>query len=158
MQSAGPQSVRDAANLLRAIPYRFAATVPAATTLTASKMLAADATVQALRIRIYSGAELAIQVRAWLENSVKERRNLITFLDSSTHPAGTVIKDYVDGDDDTWSFEPREPSFKEDDDTLWIEVTNTDAANAYNVAVDVLVDYAGGAMPFAAATAQAGGR
>jgi hypothetical protein len=150
MTPGGPLTVRDAANLLRAIPYRFAVTIPAATTLVSRVEVAADGTVESLAVRIYSGAELAVKVRAWIENAVQERRSLVQYMRIDSPPPGTVVKDYVDGDDDVWHFSPREPVYKDDKDNLVIEIENTDVANAYNVAVDCLIDYAGGPLPFQA--------
>lgn len=158
--TGGPESIRGTAGLLRAVPYRLAVKVPPNTTITARKAVAADGTVESLSIRLYPGAELSVQVDAWIENAVKEKRSLIDYFQESeldgALPEGAVIKSYVDGDDDPWRFSPREPVFATDDDKVCITITNTDDTNPYDVAVDYLIDYAGGPLPFSGSIAQAG--
>jgi hypothetical protein len=119
--------------------YRFAAKVPANTgwSETDTLRVAGDGTVERVRVRIYIGAQLDLKLRVWLrrKNGGKVDEPLIKFVKG--------MKDYIDGDDDDFSFEIGVPVYL--DDEIVVEYKNDDPLNAYDFSVDVEIDYAGGA-------------
>lgn len=115
----------------RLSPYRFSDNVGADTTETYTRRIESDATIEHVMIRIYSGAELDLQIKPFVLKG-RDRQPLINY----------EGKDYVDGDDDVWPFTMSEPI--EEGEEIGVEVTNKDASNAYDFAAHIHVDYAGG--------------
>jgi hypothetical protein len=135
-----PLSEKEGAAALRRLSYRFAADVLPNTTIKLTRKVPADGTVEKVRIRTYVGNELALQIRPWVESERGRIRHLVTY-------APAPAKQYVDGDDETWVFEIREP-VEQNGDCLVVEVVNTSINYTYSMAVDIEVDHAGGVWPF----------
>lgn len=92
-----------------------------------------DATVEQVDVRIYPGAGLALR----LEILKKDDQTDVT-----TPIVRTRGKDYLDGDDDTYSFDLSEP-IKEDDQIV-VRATNLADSNEYNFRVNFDIDERGG--------------
>lgn len=132
---------------LRRIPFRLAASVAPASTVKVEQPIPRDGTVERVRVRVYAGAELALRITPYVVNEKGQRRDLIVF-------AG---KDYIDGDDDTFEFQVREPVYLANGDKLVVSATNTSATYTYDFAVDIEVDFAGGVWPMWAVVDHQGG-
>jgi hypothetical protein len=118
--------------------YRFAATVPAGATVRLTERIPRDGTVESVKVRIYVGAQLALQVKPYVTNERQFDRPLVYY-------APAPAKQFIDGDDDRFEWHIREPVAV--DDYLVVEITNTDATNSYDASVDMEVDYLGGLWP-----------
>jgi len=92
-----------------------------------------DATVEQVDVRIYPGAGLALR----LEILKKDDQTDVT-----TPIVRTRGKDYLDGDDDTYSFDLSEP-IKEDDQIV-VRAANLADSNEYNFRVNFDIDERGG--------------
>ena len=88
-----------------------------------------DATVEQVDVRIYPGAGLALR----LEILKKDDQTDVT-----TPIVRTRGKDYLDVDDDTYSFDLSEP-IKEDDQIV-VRATNLADSNEYNFRVNFDID------------------
>jgi len=117
---------------------RFAEEVDPGETVTLTKTIEEDATVEQATVRIYRGAELALRVKPFVRRN-NRRFGLIDFPDG---------KQYVDGDGDFFEFPVSEQV--EENDEIGVEVENVATDYAYDFSTDLVVDRAGG-------TARAGG-
>lgn len=117
---------------------RFAESVDPGETITLTKDVERDATVEETTVRIYRGAELALRIKPFVERD-NRRFELIDY------PQG---KQYVDGDGDFWEFPVSEAVATED--VIGVEVENVATDYAYDFSTDMVLDRAGG-------TARAGG-
>jgi hypothetical protein len=88
-----------------------------------------DATVEQVDVRIYPGAGLALRLE-------------ILHVDDQTGTESPLVrtrgKDYIDGDDDTYSFNISEP-IKQDDE-IKVRATNLADSEEYNFRVNFDVD------------------
>jgi hypothetical protein len=113
----------------RADTVRFAGSVGPGNSETERYLVERPSRIDEVRIRIYRGAELALQVVPFAEfGTDKDRRrrsNVVRF-------AGD--KQYVDGDDDAWEFPVRIPI--DDDEVVGVEIENTDGQYTYDYSVD----------------------
>lgn len=105
--------------------------VPAADSGKLTLPIDAPGTVEKLKLRIYAGAENDLHLRPQIKAN-NAYSNLLDY-------AG---KDYVDGDDDTWTWDLSEPIRK--DEELVIRYDNKDGANAHNFRATFSVDHLGG--------------
>lgn len=96
------------------------------------------ATLESLKLRIYSGAENTLQLRP----QKKSNGAYEDLLDYAENDTGTA-KTYVDGDDDVWEWALSVPM--NPDDEVVIDYENTDGSNAHNFRAVVEIDYLGGA-------------
>lgn len=112
----------------------FAKQVPAATTETLEQKVQEDATVEHVQVRIYPGAELTTRVYPEIVLDGSDPVPLIEYPEDG--------KQYIDGDDDTWSFDVSEPV--QEDDLIRVRVENNDGSNAHNVRVNIETDELGG--------------
>lgn len=116
---------------------RFAESVDPETSVTLTKQVEKDATVEEVRVRIYRGAELALHVYPFVKRDNK-RFSLVEFRG----------KEYVDGDGDEFVFAVSEGVAVED--VIGVEVENTapvpsdDKDLSYDFAVDMQIDREGG--------------
>jgi hypothetical protein len=110
---------------------RFSTTVPPGESRTLTKSIDRPATAERLMIRFYQGPELDLEVRP-----TRERQN------ESLPLIDLIGRDVVVGDDDVFDFQISEPL--EEGDEIAVEVTNNDDTYAFDVNVDVAIDYAGG--------------
>jgi len=93
-----------------------------------------DATIERLSIRIYTGAELDLELRPLVRTTGGGSRD-----EPLLEYAG---KEYLDGDDDRYTWDLAQPI--EDGEKIVIEATNNDGSNAYDYRANVDVDYHGG--------------
>jgi hypothetical protein len=131
---------------LARVPFRFAANVQPGQTVVLEEHVPRDGTIEALRVRIYAGAELALRIRPYIIDSRGNTRELIKF----------VGKKFLDGDDDVFTFVLREPVFTANDERMVVEAINTDATFAYDFSCDIEVDFAAGPWPFFMITGEGG--
>lgn len=110
---------------------RFAEHVNAASTITLTKTVEQDATVEKLTVRIYRGAELALQLEPFVKRDGREFALV-------EHQG----KQYIDGDGDFFEFPVSESV--ETDDEVGVRVTNEAADYGYSFALDVVLDREGG--------------
>jgi len=110
---------------------RFADQVAPGESVTLTKTVENAATVEDVTIRIYRGAELALQVEPFVKRN-NRRFPLIDF-----HG-----KDHVDGDGDFFEF-PVSESISVDD-KIGVEATNVADDYAFDFSTDFVVDRAGG--------------
>lgn len=110
---------------------RFAESVDPGETVTLTKDVEQDATVEEVTVRIYRGAELALHVQPFVKRDDR-RFSLVEFQG----------KEYVDGDGDFWEFRTLEAVEKED--VIGVEVENTAADYTYDFACNMSVDREGG--------------
>lgn len=115
----------------RMTTFRFADSVDPNTTEEYEETLHAAATIEGIEVRIYPGPELDLRVKLFAVDGA-DRRPLINFNG----------KEYVDGDNDVWSFDVSEPI--DEGEEILVEVENQDANTTYNFAVNMAVDFAGG--------------
>jgi hypothetical protein len=112
----------------------FRQTVAAATTITLKERIKAPCTIESVRVRFYRGQQLALQVIPYILHKGNRRENVITFAEGA--------RPYLSGDDDYFIYDV---VFTADyDDYIYVQAINTDATNAYDVIVDVSVDYYAG--------------
>jgi hypothetical protein len=136
-----PVAEREGPGALRRVSYPFRVTVPADTTITLNQPVPRDGTIERIRVRFYAGTELAVRVFPYVQDERGTRKPLLSF------PVGG--KQWIDGDDDSFPFEIREPVFIKPKDRIYVEFKNTQLAGGFNydVAVDIEVDHAAGAWP-----------
>ncbi|QGX95003.1 hypothetical protein EI982_09470 [Haloplanus rallus] len=115
----------------------FSESVDPGETITLTKEMDRDATIETIEVRIYRGAEFALQATPFKDvepSSDTERRvPLLTYRG----------REYIAGDADRFSF----PVAREvrEGRTVGVEVENTADQYAYNFNVSIVVEYAGGA-------------
>lgn len=113
----------------------FSDHVPAGDSTELTLTLPADATVERLAVRIYTGAELDLQLRA----EVQQGENA---------PARPLVqhvgKDYIDGDDDFHEWDLSQSV--EEGDAIVITAENNDGSNAYDFRANMDIDYASGGL------------
>ena len=128
-------------HMMETIPFRV--TVPAGVAGFLVAVPAADATIEKITLRIYPGPEQALIVTPtlWHDNFDEP---LFRFGVLGGGLAGAVVKNYFDGDDDEWILRLCRPCGPHDQIRVYI---NNTAILAYDVACDVLLDYAGGRYP-----------
>jgi hypothetical protein len=112
---------------------RFADRVSPSSTETLRHELKRAATVEFINVRIYPGAELDLQLVPFGENREGSNRYPLVTLEGKSH---------IDGDADRFEFDVSEPV--DAGEYIGVEATNQDASNAYDYAVDITVEYAGG--------------
>lgn len=136
-----PVAERDGPGALRRVAYPFRVTVPAAETITLNQPVPRDGTIERIKVRFYAGTELAVQVVPFVRDERGNQKPLLAYARGG--------KQYIDGDDDSFVFEIREPVLINTKDSLYVQFTNTQLAGgfAYDVAVDIEVDHAGGPWP-----------
>lgn len=110
---------------------RFAESVDPGSTVTLTKSVEEAASVEEVAVRIYRGAELALQVQPFVKRNDR-RFELVEY-----HG-----KDYVDGDGDFWEFTVSEGVEK--DDVVGVEVENISPDYAYDFACHLKMDREGG--------------
>lgn len=96
-----------------------------------------DATVEGVTARIYQGAENTLRLNVKHIPASGSPVSLVETVDDDGDG-----KDYIDGDDDAWSWRPAVPV--EQGDKLVVDYENTDASNAHNFRVNMNMDYMGG--------------
>jgi hypothetical protein len=136
-----PVAERDGPGALRRVSYPFRVTVPAGGSITLNQPVPRDGTVERIKVRFYAGTELAVQVVPFVRDERGTQKPLLAFVKGG--------KQFVDGDDDSFVFEIREPVFVKGKESLFVQFTNTQLAGGFNydVAVDIEIDHAGGAWP-----------
>jgi hypothetical protein len=116
--------------------FHFSESVSPDESVTLTKEMDRAATIERIDVRIYRGAEFALQVQPFKDvepSSDTERRvPLLTYRG----------RDFVAGDGDRFSF----PVAREvrNGRTVGVEVTNTADDFAYDFNVSIIVEYAGG--------------
>jgi hypothetical protein len=110
---------------------RFSESVDPDSSITLTKEVEEDATVEQLDVRIYRGAELALRVTPFVKRD-NRRFELVEFRG----------KDYIDGDGDFWEFSVSEAV--ETEDQIGVEVENVDDEYLFDFAVNMTVDREGG--------------
>lgn len=118
---------------------RFAESVSPDSTVQQTYKVPRDATIESVDVRIYRGAELALQVRPFLKTGVSGARrehDLVLFQG----------KEFIDGDGDHWTFSVSESVTQ--NDIIGVEVENKSSTYSYDYAVDVELDAAGGTSRF----------
>lgn len=129
----------ESALLYRQRPMHFAAVVdPLATVELLDDLGGRDATVEELTARFYAGQQRALHVQV-LKLAHQTEYSLIHF------PKDGV--QYLAGDDDRFNWQISEPILGSQGEQLLVRFINTDAANKYGAAIDLSVDFAGGALP-----------
>lgn len=120
--------------------FRFGLQVPASTAGYEDAPVEMPGTIERLMVRLYPGPENALRIRP-----------LILRRDEEIPIVKFIGKPYFDGDGDKWESWLREPVGP--DDILRIRYDNVAAAIAYDFAVEIEIDYAGGLYPAALAPA-----
>lgn len=92
-----------------------------------------DGTVEAFSLRIYSGAELDLEIKPYVVQKADE---------GQTDLIRMVGKDHLDGDDDVYRFDTSVPV--EQGDEIVLSATNQDGSNAYDYRSNIEIDHAGG--------------
>jgi len=105
--------------------------VPAATEGKETVDVESDGTIEALKLRVYSGAENTLRLRPQIDRR-GHYEDIISY-------GG---KSFVDGDDDVWEWDLSVPI--EAQEEIVIRHDNTDGSNAHNYRATVDVDYWGG--------------
>jgi hypothetical protein len=116
-------------------PVRFASTVAPGDTDTYSVEVEQAATVEDMTVRIYRGAELSLHILPFVERGAENRRSRIPLVEFRG-------KDFIDGDGDFFEFGLSEAV--EENDVVGVEVTNTADEYAFDFAVNMSLDRAGG--------------
>lgn len=107
--------------------------VPAgATDQEVSVKIPQSATVERLSVRIYTGAELDLELYPYIQREDGTRQPLLEL----------VGKEYIDGDDDLYEWTLSRPI--ESGDEITISATNNDGSNAYDYRANLDLEYAGG--------------
>jgi hypothetical protein len=94
-----------------------------------------DATIERLQVRIYTGAELDLNITPVVRTSTGQERPIVKLRGKSV----------IDGDDDFYEFAPTKPI--QDNDKLVVKATNT-GTNALDYRVNIDVDYRNGLVSF----------
>lgn len=115
----------------------FARQVPASEDDRLAYEVQDDATVEGVTARIYPGAENTLHLRVKHIPVSGSPTPLVETVDSDGNG-----KDYIDGDDDSWTWQPSVPVEK--GDVLVVEHENTDGSNAHNYRVNMNIDYMNG--------------
>lgn len=93
-----------------------------------------NGTIEGIRVRFYSGQQLALRVNPYIEHKGQKIENLLTYSEGSNP--------WLAGDDDPFEY-PCVVTV-EYDDYVKVWVQNTDAANDYDLVLDVIIDYYNG--------------
>lgn len=96
-----------------------------------------DGTIERLQVRIYTGAELDLELEPVVRTSTGQERPIVKLKGKST----------IDGDDDFYEFVPVKPI--QDNDSIVIKANNT-GTNALDYRVNIDVDYRNGLSSFIA--------
>ena len=130
---------REGSAMLRKKTYRIAGVCLADTGWDEAGrvMVPLDGTIEVVVVRMYQGPQLDLRLRPMVIDSRGNRRSLVEYFGA---------KDFVDGDDDVWRFEMREPVMGQVDSLLLMHA-NLDPVNDYDYSVDFSVDHAGGVWP-----------
>lgn len=115
----------------------FARQVPAAESDRLAYEVQEDATLEGVTARIYKGAENTLRLNVLHIPASGSPTSLVENVDADGDG-----KDYIDGDDDAWTWEPSVPV--EEGDSLVVDHENTDGSNAHNYRVNMNLDYMGG--------------
>jgi len=115
----------------------FARTVPAAESDRLVYEVQNDATIEGVTARIYKGAENTLRLNVKYISTSGSPVSLVENVDADGDG-----KDYIDGDDDEWNWEPSVPV--EEGDKIVVEHRNMDGSNAHNYRVNMNLDYMGG--------------
>lgn len=112
----------------------FRKTIAPNTTEILQERIKSDGTIEGVRIRFYSGQQLALRVNPYVEHKGRKYENLLTYAEGTST--------FLSGDDDRFDY----PTVLnvDYDDFLKVWVQNTDLVNAYDVVVDITIDYYGG--------------
>jgi hypothetical protein len=111
------------------ISYRYEAAPTEIFTL--KERMKADGIVTQVNIRFYAGCELDLEVKPFILHKGRRAEDIFTY-------AGNTNQS-ITGDDDFFQF-PVSLAFEYDDEfCVWF--SNNDTVNAYNVCVDVFVNY-----------------
>jgi len=117
--------------------HRFSTSVASDDTEELTATAQADATVEQVAVRFYSGPRLDLHVKPFIRRQVTPNR---TTTEDVVELHG---KEYIDGNDDLWVFDVSKTV--EEDDEFGVEVTNTDTdGNDYDFVADMELDRAGG--------------
>jgi hypothetical protein len=115
---------------------RFSEDVAPDSSVTLTYEVPEDATVEQLRVRIYRGAELDLEVEPFIDRSRDTRREqrepLVTYRG----------REFIVGDGDEFVF-PLSLDVQEGE-VLAVEVRNQDGTYSYDFSVDLELEYAGG--------------
>lgn len=114
------------------VTTRFSDSVAGGATETLAKDFNFSATVERVRVRIYTGAELDLEIRPYVKRDETEQVDLI-----DTKGRNTIV-----GDDDVFVFDTSVPI--ESDDALVVEATNLDPDFSLDYACDITWDTIGG--------------
>lgn len=109
--------------------------VPANSESTTSIEVPSDGTIERVQIRIYTGAELDLQLEPVIRTESGQERPIVKLRGKSV----------IDGDDDFYEFVPVKPI--QDNDQIIIKATNN-GANALDYRVNIDVDYRAGLSSF----------
>lgn len=112
--------------------FSFSVQVAAASSGTMDQKMGADGTVERIRLRIYTGAQLGLHLVPYILRPNGVREDLVRM----------VGKAFIDGDDDHYDFYISKPVYR--DEKICVDYWNDDAVNAYDFRMDVEVDHAGG--------------
>jgi hypothetical protein len=137
-----PVAERDGPGALRRVAYPFRTTIGAGASRTIKLPIPRDGTVERITVRFYVGTELGVRVVPYVVSDTGTVKQLLTFPKDG--------KTYIDGEDDRFIFEIREPVFVGTKEVLCVDFVNTTDAQtgfAYDVAVDIEIDHAAGAWP-----------
>ncbi|WP_363467834.1 hypothetical protein [Halogeometricum borinquense] len=116
---------------------RFSEAIPPGETETLRFEVTQDCTVEEITVRIYKGPQLDLHIVPFVERGEDGRRRRTDLL-------RTEGKEYIDGDDDRFTFAIEEGV--EEDEIIGVEVENTDDTNIYDFACHVTIDRAGGTV------------
>ncbi|MFD0591149.1 hypothetical protein ACFQZE_24425 [Paenibacillus sp. GCM10027627] len=112
----------------------FRATVAPGATIILQERVKAPGTVETVNVRFYRGQQLALRVNPYIEHKGRRTENVITYAETT--------RKWLSGDDDYFNYDV---VFTVDyDDYVKVWAYNTDPANAYDVVVDITIDYFGG--------------
>lgn len=112
----------------------FRQNIGAGVTTILQERIKAPCTVETVRVRFYKGQQLALQVNPYIEHKGHLKENLITYAEGT--------RQFLSGEDDSFDYDVVLTA--DYDDYLKVWVSNTDPLNAYDVIVDIKVDYYGG--------------
>jgi hypothetical protein len=112
----------------------FRKSIPANTTMAFTERVKGPGTIEGLNVKFYQGQQMSLHMNPSVVHKGEKRESLLTFAGSTDA--------FLSGDNDTFNY-PCTISV-DNDDYINISVTNTDATYAYNLSVDVIIDYYAG--------------
>jgi len=116
----------------RRISKRFATQTSAGSDDALTIEVEESATIEKLKIRIYIGAELDLELDPFVLRDGSERTSI----------PDLIGKDVIVGDDDTFTLDVSEPV--REGDVIGVDYNNTDQNNPHSFAVDMTLERSGG--------------